>query len=101
MAAHSGPPDGRVRTGRGAGGTMNKRILLATVGAISAVGLSASAQTIEYNITVTGSGIMGVDGASTAFSNLTVEDTLYGDLTTVFNNTGVAQVIHLTSGVTT
>ena len=56
---------------------MNKRILLATVGAISAIGLSASAQTIEYDITVNGSGQFSDNGIQTEFSNLTVENSIF------------------------
>jgi hypothetical protein len=77
---------------------MRKTLLLAAVAAVSAMGLSASAATIEYNVTVTGSGDFSVNGVQTPFSNLTAETTTFGDLATVHNFTGYSQVIHLTGG---
>jgi hypothetical protein len=63
--------------------------------------LSASAQTIEYDITVNGSGQFSDNGIQTEFSNLTVENSIFGDVTTLYNNAGYYQAIHITGGTNT
>lgn len=80
---------------------MKKRLMLAAVAAVSAVGLSASAQTIEYTLSVTGSGAEGQNGTVVQlFSNLTDTIKIDADLSTLEHNS-YGYFIHLTNGTNT
>lgn len=73
----------------------------ALAAAASAIGPNASAASIKYTITVSGSGNFNDDGVLTPFSNLMVQSNTYGDTATLVNDPGVAYFIHLTGGSTT
>ncbi|HLZ76911.1 PEP-CTERM sorting domain-containing protein [Phenylobacterium sp.] len=72
--------------------------LASTLLAVGASGSGASAATIQYIFTVTGSGDFSNDGALTSFTGLTAQLIGYGDTTTLVDDPGVARVVHLTSG---
>ena len=79
----------------------SKIAALAVVAAVSAMGAGASAATIRYDFTITGSGQIGNGTTKTPFTDLTVETILYGDTTTLFDDPGVARVVQLTAGSVT
>jgi hypothetical protein len=74
---------------------------LAAVAVVSAMGAGASAATIRYDFTTTGSGLIGGDTTKTPFTDFTVHTILYGDTTSVFDYPGIARVVQLTAGSVT
>jgi hypothetical protein len=79
----------------------SKFAAVAVVAVMSATAAGASAATIRYDLTVTGSGLIGVGTTKTPFTDLTVHTTLYGDTTSVADDPGVARVVQFTAGSVT